>query len=406
MPPINRRRFLTQSAALGCSAAASPLLTPIALAAAPGEARLVVIVLRGGMDGLDVVRPYGDPDFAALRPKLAADRAKSHDLDGFFAAHPALDRLMPLWSQGQLAFVQAVSTPYRDKRSHFDGQDILEAGTPGLPGTRQDGWLNRLLQSMPDTEAKTAFAIGRDTMRVLSGSAPVANWSPDASLTLGPQTARLLELMYHDDPVFRDTIAEAMDLSGALRSQAASFEPENMMQQMQATQRDMRQNGQEASVASFAAEQLRGATRIAAFSVNGWDTHAKQAQGISRALERISDVILTLRDELGPIWQNTTVMAMTEFGRTVRENGTQGTDHGTGGAMILAGGAIRGGQVFGRWPGLSEGDLYERRDLLPTADVRSYAAWTLRELFGADVANLETSVFPGLSMGDNPRLIL
>jgi uncharacterized protein (DUF1501 family) len=159
-------------------------------------------------------------------------------------------------------------------------------------------------------------------------------------------------------------------------------------------------------LAAFAAERLVDDTRIAAFSLGGWDTHRRQDNALPRALGQLADAILTLQTGLGPVWAKTAVIAMTEFGRTVRENGTQGTDHGTGGAMVLAGGAVRGGRVLGRWPGLDEADLYDRRDLLPTGDVRDYAAWALRSAFGIERAVLEGQVFPGLSLGADPGLLL
>ncbi|NSX56109.1 DUF1501 domain-containing protein [Parasulfitobacter algicola] len=402
MTQINRRKFIT---ALGCSAAASPFLTPIALAAGPWDARLVVIILRGGMDGLDVARPYGDPAFSMLRRGLAKDRDASHDLDGFFSAHPALDPIIPLWTKGELGFVQAVSTPYRDKRSHFDGQDLLEAGTTDLGQGARDGWLNRMLQTVPGITAQTGFAIGREEMRVMSGSAPFGSWSPDADLNLSPQAIRLLELVYHDHPNFRDAAAEAMDIAKSLDLGDVQMEPDQMMMQMQQRQRQTSEGGEHTHVARFAADRLKGDTRIATFSINGWDTHANQARGMKNALARLSDTIVTLRDELGPIWGKTAVLAMTEFGRTARENGTKGTDHGTGGAMITAGGALRGGQVLGQWPGLTEAALYDRRDLMPTADVRGYSAWVMKGLFGLDQSTLESAIFPGLDMGANPGLL-
>ena len=160
-------------------------------------------------------------------------------------------------------------------------------------------------------------------------------------------------------------------------------------------------------VAEFAAEQLRGDTRIASFSINGWDTHNRQDKSIKPALDRLADTVLGLQSGLGPdVWGKTAVVAMTEFGRTARINGTGGTDHGTGGVMVLAGGAIRGGQVLGKWPGLSEADLYDRRDLMPTSDVRALAAWIMRGLAGLDRAMLEKTVFPGLDMGADPGLLL
>ncbi|MEB8388111.1 DUF1501 domain-containing protein [Rhodobacteraceae bacterium KMM 6894] len=399
--PLSRRHFLTRSAALGCSLAASPLITPVTFASARGEGRLVVIVLRGGLDGLDLLPPMGDGNLAALRPDL--DPAT--DLTGFFGLHPAMDPLRPLWAKGQLAFAHAVSTPYRDKRSHFDGQDLLEAGT-GMEtlGQTDTGWLNRLLAQMPGSEAQTAYAIGRSDMLLMRGPADVANWSPDAALTLSPQAELLLERVMHDDPLFRDATSEAIMLSqSAIGLGAMQDEPgeSDMMSAMIAAKTGARPD----AIASFAAQRLREDTRIAAFSLSGFDTHASQSRGLPKALERLTQAITTLRTDLGPIWDKTTVVAVTEFGRTARINGTGGTDHGTAGAMIMAGGALSRAQVVTDWPGLSEADLYQRRDLRPTRDLRAHLAWMLRPMFGTEQSVLERAVFPGLDMGPDPRLI-
>ncbi|WP_226779485.1 DUF1501 domain-containing protein [Oceaniglobus trochenteri] len=397
---MDRRGFLRRGAGLvGCSLAAHPFLTTVTLASGPWDARLVVIILRGGMDGLDALRPVGDPAFAAARPGLLGEPGIPL---GFYAMHPALAPLKPLWDAGELGFAHAVSTPYRGKRSHFDGQDILEAGT-GLDmadEARRDGWLNRLLQTAPGLSSETAFAIGRDEMKVLAGPAPVLNWSPEAALTVTGQSRLLLDELYHADPLFRDAAQEAMDL-------AELAAPDTVSRRGAALAGMVAQGGRNSvrKLAGFAAERLYNDTRIAAFSLGGWDTHRRQDQGIGQSLGELADAILTLKTGLGPVWGKTTVLAMTEFGRTVRENGTRGTDHGTGGAMLLAGGAVRGGQVLGRWPGLDEADLYERRDLMPTGDVRAYAAWAMRGLFGTETALLERDIFPGLDMGANPGLL-
>ncbi|MFY0680897.1 MAG: DUF1501 domain-containing protein [Thalassovita sp.] len=396
---LSRRAFITRTALLGCSAAASPLVTPISMAAAPWDQRLVVIILRGAMDGLDVVQPLGDPNLAGLRSNLALGKLGDPlPLDGYFAMHPALADLYPMWQRKELGFVHAVSTPYRDKRSHFDGQDLLEAGTSSFGDTPvRDGWLNRMLQTVPGLEAETAFAIGHDNMLLLNGDAAVSNWSPDSGLAFSPQGLRLAELIMHDDPAFRDTLAEAAALS------------DDAPQEMMTGPKDARVMSRKVAgieaIAEFTAKRLRGQTRIAAFSIGGWDTHKQQAGAMGRALGELSLALTTLREGLGTQWKKTAVVAMTEFGRTVRENGTRGTDHGTGGAMILAGGAVRGGQVYGQWPGLAEADLYQRRDLMPTGDVRAYAAWAMRGLFGLDRAVLEGAVFPGLDMGPDPRIL-
>lgn len=403
----SRRRFLSNGLALGCSLAASPLVTPVTFASAPLENRLVVIILRGGMDGLDAIQPYGAPEFAGMR----FDNAEAlHDLDGFFGLHPSLGKLMPLWRSGDLGFVHAVSTPYRDKRSHFDGQDILEAGI-GLSaqGRIRDGWLNRLLQHIPGVETETAYAIGRSDMLLTRGAADIADWSPDASLALSAQAERLLEQVMHDDPLFRDAALEAIALSMAdisTSDEEGMVDTGSMMSAMENPVRAARSGDKPDTIAKFAAERLRGDTRIAAFSLNGFDTHAGQRTGLPRALTQLETAILTLKDTLGPVWDKTAIVAMTEFGRTVRLNGTGGTDHGTAGAMVLAGGAVKGGRVVTEWPGLDEADLYQRRDLMPTRDIRAHAGWVLHQHFGFDRHLVDSVVFPDLEFGSNPGLIL
>jgi uncharacterized protein (DUF1501 family) len=414
----NRRGFLRTALALGCSAAAMPLLTHATFAAAPGDARLVVVILRGGMDGLDVIRPEGDRAFAALRPGLAAEPGLP--AGGAFTLHPALVGLAPLWAAGEAGAFHATSTPYRDQRSHFDGQDLLEAGTAmDAPlALRREGWLNRMLQAMPGLPAETAFAVGREAMPVLSGSAPFTAWAPDTALRLGAQGQRLLEVIYHDDPLFREAAADAFLLAqaeaeaeaiAAAAEAAGMDDPDAEMAPMAAPALDApaRALAEIDRFAAFAAGKLRAETRIAALSLAGWDTHIAQDGAILRPLARLERLVLRLRADLGPeIWGRTALLAMTEFGRTVRENGSGGTDHGTGGALLFAGGALRGGQVLGEWPGLHDNALYDGRDLMPTRDVRAVAAWTMRGLYGFDRGLLERTVFPGLDMGGNPRIVV
>ncbi|SDK79663.1 DUF1501 domain-containing protein [Paracoccus chinensis] len=386
-----RRALLKTAALAACSAAAHPLLSTMTFASAPGENRLVVIVLRGAMDGLDVVQPYGDPALRALRLALSAGpEGGALVLNDFFALHPALDGLMPLWQAGELAFAHAVATPYRDKRSHFDGQDLLEAGTGNdLPIDQQKGgWLNRLLQAMPGATAETAYSVGTEEMLILSGSAGALSWAPEAALTLSPQARLLLAEVYHDDPLFRDAARAAEEIGASLTGEMGKGP-----------------KGDAARLAAFAADRLNGETRIASFSLSGWDSHARQAQVLKRPLGDLATAILTLRDGLGANWARTTVLAMTEFGRTARENGSGGTDHGTGGALLMAGGAVRGGRVYGDWPGLGEGQLYQDRDLLPARDVRAYAGWAMRGLFGTKTGLIERAIFPGLDLGPDPRIL-
>lgn len=387
-PVTSRRSFLARSLALGCSAAASPLVTPVTFAATPGDNRLVVIILRGAMDGLDVVRPLGDPGLATYRPRQDGSLV----LTDFWGVHPALQPLAPMWAAGELSFAHAVSTPYRDKRSHFDGQDFLENGGFRLDGTltdARDGWMNRLVADLPGATAETAFAVGAENLLLTSGAAPASTWAPEATLDLSPQAELLLEKIYAGDPLFHAAAMQAIALSGESDGDMAGT----------------RRQGRARALAEFAAGRLRGETRLAAFSIGGWDTHARQANALPRALGELTDAILALKAGLGPAWGKTAVLCLTEFGRTVRENGSGGTDHGTGGAAIFAGGALKGGQIMGDWPGLGDGDLYENRDLKPTRDVRAYAAHAIRALLPVDASTVETRVFPQLEMGSDPGLI-
>ena len=384
---MDRRIFLKGLGALGCSAAAHPLLTTVSLAEGSpvlGDNRLVVIILRGAMDGLDVLQPRGDAGLLAARPRVLSPAT---DLDGFFALNENLSGLMPLWQAGELAFVHATSTPYRDKRSHFDGQDLLEAGTGTdlVPAAQRDGWLNRLLQALPGVGSETAWAVGRQVMPILTGPALARNWAPDQDLAVSDPARALLERVYANDPLFHAASATAFDLAGLEDGEGKDID----------------------LIASFVAERLRGSSRIAAFSIAGWDTHRAQIGSIRRPLDRLQRAVLRLRGDAGTeVWGKTVVMAMTEFGRTVRENGSLGTDHGTGGMMLVAGGAVRGGKVYGAWPGLDEASLYDRRDLMPTSDVRDWAAQAMAGLFGLDRGLLEGTVFPGLKMEAAPGLIL
>lgn len=375
----DRRQFLQGGLALGCCAAALPTLSPVSVAAAPGENRLVVIILRGGMDGLGVVSPYGDRDWAGLRPGIGGQPGDGLiDLDGRFGLHRALKPVAPLWKRGELAFAHAVSTPYRDKRSHFDGQDILEAGTPGVE-TDRGGWLNRALTHMPGADADTAYAVGRESMLIASGPERVRSWAPGETLPLDEDERALLTRMYANDPLFARAFEDAVLLARKPEDGGGGRAAE--------------------ALAAYAAARLNEDARIAAFSVGGWDTHVNQPSALNRALKQLAGALETLRGDLGANWGRTLVIAMTEFGRTARENGGKGTDHGTGGAALLAGGTLARAAVHTDWPGLGEGDLYAGRDLMPTRDVRHYPAWALARLFGVAPAAIERDVFPGLDMG-------
>ena len=376
---LSRRSFLASA----CCLAASPLMTPVTFAALPGDRRFVTIVLRGALDSLFLLQPYTDPLLKAYRPELALDPASGLiDLDGRFGLHAGAADLMPLWKEGELAFVNAVSTPYRDERSHFDGQDILETGGSNASDANS-GWLNRALAAIPRSENRKAIDVHTSAELILSGPNPVDTWSTQSDLAIEPDEMTFFQRLYGNDPDFARAFGEATDTD---KDSDSIFS-------------DGKRSGDAAGIARLAAGMLKGDYRLASFSIGGWDTHVGQANIFRKPLKSLVAALTTLKAELGPdIWSKTAVLAMTEFGRTVRQNGSKGTDHGTGGLAIVAGGAIGGGKVHGRWPGLAEKQLFEGRDLMPTADVREIAASLLHSQFDISEGDLTSKIFPGLSL--------
>ncbi len=375
---ISRRNFLVTA----CCAAAVPAFSPVSFAAMPGENRFVTIVLRGAMDGLDLVQPYGDPAFAGFRPTLAlTPDAGLIDLDGHFGLNPAAQPLMPLWQAKELAFVHAVSTPYRDQRSHFDGQDMLESGAEHVHEERT-GWLNRALSSIPRSADRKAIDINTSMELILSGPNEADVWASTSNMTMGADEIGFFKRLYANDPEFNQVLAEALRTD---MSAEQLFQDEKRGQGIR-------------DVAKLAGGLLKEDYRIASFSVDGWDTHAGQKGQFARTVKDLTIALTTLKDAVGPeVWKKTVVVAMTEFGRTARENGTGGTDHGTGGVAVLAGGGIDGGRVLGSWPGLGDGKLLDDRDLMPTGDVRELAAAMLYRQFNVSSEALTNTIFPGLN---------
>lgn len=384
---LSRRGFL----ATACCLAAAPVFTPLTFAAMPGDNRLVTIVLRGAMDGLDLVQPYGEVSFAGLRPDIAIAPDKGLlDLDGFFGLHPAAADLMPLWQAKELAFIHAVSTPYRDARSHFDGQDMLESGG-GHVSEEKTGWLNRALDVIPRSTARKAIDINTSTELILSGSNIVDVWASDSTFGAAADELQFLTRLYANDPAF----AKAMD--EAVRADKSAE---------MGTMPGAKRGEQIADIAALAGKMLLREYRIASFSINGWDTHVQQASQFKKAAGDLTQAVVTLKNTLGPdAWKTTVVLAMTEFGRTVRQNGSGGTDHGTGGCCLLAGGGINGGKVLGKWPGLKDGQLLDDRDLMPTADVREVAAAMLSRQFDVRPDDLTAKIFPGLDFAKSSQFL-
>jgi len=376
------RRALVAGAVCAAAAAAVPRLV---LAQADTDARLVLVVLRGGLDGLAAVPPVADRGLAALRRDLVPDGALPLG-DGRFALHPALAPLEPWYREGALAVVHAVATPYRE-RSHFDAQDLLENGT-AAPRGAADGWLNRAVGLLGSDGRRLGIAFGQGVPLVLRGPTPVASWAPSPLPEADPSFHALVARMYRGDPVLSAALADGLAAAGLAADAGAGMGGGGAGG---AGRRSVR------PLAEAAGRMLAAADgpRVAVLEVPGWDTHAGQAQRIVPPLAALAEALAALRAELGPAWSRTVVAVTTEFGRTVAANGTGGTDHGTATVALLAGGAVAGGRVVGRWPGLGERDLHEGRDLAPTTDLRAVLQGVLRDHLGLRPADLRRAVFPG-----------
>ncbi|HVY65086.1 MAG TPA: DUF1501 domain-containing protein [Gammaproteobacteria bacterium] len=383
---LDRRTLLRTSVQL-------TLLAPfvrLADAAAEKSSRFVLVILRGALDGLAACAPYGDAQYSNLRGPLALGAPGTEGgvlkLDGTFGLHPSLTNLHALYQARELAVLHAVATPYRE-RSHFDAQKVLEAGKLS-PAATDGGWLNRALAVMHGAGDKRGAVALNDTVPlVLRGEVEVSTWAPsrlpDADEDLLARVRRMYEAV---DPPLASKLNEALD-ARAIAGDAANGKMGGGAQQAVTP------------LVSAAARFLRSpdGPRIAVIDVGGWDTHANQggAQGnLATRLKGLDGGIATLKTELGPVWADTTVLVVTEFGRTVAVNGTRGTDHGTAGVAFLAGGHVQGGRVLSDWPGLAARDLYENRDLKPTTDLRGVFKGVLAERFGVPESALERTVFP------------
>lgn len=356
------RRTLIHAAAGAFALGASPRFS---FAATPGDRRLVVIVLRGAMDALAAVPPHGDADYARVRGSLAMTKGQGGiiDLDGSFGLHPALGTFKGLWDQKQFAIVQAVASPYRD-RSHFDGQNVIETGATqpnGLP----DGWLNRALGPIGIADPRLALAIAQAVPVILQGPRPVSSWMPTQLPQADADFLGRLKKLYEGDPVFRNALNTAIETNAAADASGMAKDPNAM--------RGGRQYQFE-PIAKIAGNLIAGAggPTITVLEVNGWDTHEAQGTTQGRLAYVLADFdkgMKALVEAIRPVWERTTILAVTEFGRTVGPNGSGGTDHGTASAAFVLGGAVSGGRMLGQWPGLRS--LHEGRDLTPTMDLRA-----------------------------------
>ena len=416
------RRFFLRNGALaiaGTTAIPSFLVRSVmaeaAAVTAPGR-QLVVIFQRGAADGLNVVVPYREKNYYAMRPGIAIPDNQVIDLDGFFGLHPALAPFKPLYDQGHLAIIHAAGSPDMS-RSHFDAQDYMESGTPGVKST-DDGWLNRALQAedlrpriMSHAQEHTAFravALGSQVPRTLAGKVPAIALANINSFTVGGKgpapspAATAFQAMYGEsgDSILHATGDETFDAVKMLRAAnpgqytpvAGANYPNNEFGN------NMKQ----------IAQLLKANLGVeAAFTdVSGWDTHQNQGGVTGQLADRLrefSSAIAAFWLDMGPAAENITLVTMSEFGRTARQNGTGGTDHGHANAMFVLGGHVKGGKVYGRWPGLADEQLNEGRDLTVTTDFRQVLGEAVAKTIGAN--NLEV-VFPGAKLQPNSFLRL
>jgi uncharacterized protein (DUF1501 family) len=394
---LNRRRFLLGAGALAANAAIPNVL----FAHTGGPSRLVVVILRGALDGLAAVPPYADPDYAGLHRELAIAAPGGLDgalkLDSTFGLHPCLAFLHERYVSGELIVFDAVASPYRD-RSHFDGQNVLENGLSKPIGTA-DGWLNRALAALPrgtSLSAERAVAISQNVPLILRGEAAVISKSPQATPDVDEDLLARLSDLYSKDDWFSARLSEAVQTEKMVDEAGSSnMAPAGGTLRAAAPDRI-------SAVARMAATLMRsdGGPEVAVIEASGWDTHANQggAKGaLAQRLAGLDQGLRTLAEELGPLWPQTAVLIVTEFGRTAAINGTRGTDHGTGGCAFLAGGAVRGGRVIADWPGLSRAGLLDNRDLRPTLDLRSVFKAVLDEHMHVDATTLAKRVFPDSS---------
>tara|TARA_B100000315_G_scaffold258307_2_gene309964 strand:- start:1590 stop:2783 length:1194 start_codon:yes stop_codon:yes gene_type:complete len=380
---ISRRDLLKTAGSASVLASASPGLV---FAAAPTNKRFVTIILRGGMDALTAVAPYADPNYARLRSFLSLGKPGETngaiDLNGYFGLDPRLTALAPLYKKGELAILHAATTNYRG-RSHFDGQNVLENGTPKPYGV-DSGWLNRSLALMNAGEQRIGLSVGHAVPLMMRGKTDVQTWAPSALPKAEGDFLDRLMRVYESDPVFEHALKQAM------KSAALSAGVTDGMGKVNARSTSLK-------IMAEAAGKLltkSNGPRVAVIESGGWDTHAGQHLLLTNKLKELNEGLEALQQHLGEAWRETVIVVVSEFGRTVAANGTRGTDHGTGGLAFILGGSVKGGQIIGKWPGLDEKHQFQGRDLAPVNDYRSLFKTVLHEHLGLDEGKIEDAIFP------------
>jgi uncharacterized protein (DUF1501 family) len=386
--PLTRRGLL----GAGVSFFAWTHLPKRASAAGTRDPRFLTVILRGALDGLSAVAPLGDPDYQALRTGIALEKSGENAaiaLDGFFALHPKMPNFARLYREKQALVVHATASAYRE-RSHFDGQDVLESGLPGI-GRVESGWLNRVLIALPKGERiarQGGLGVGTVTPLILRGEASVLGWAPQRIAEAPDDLARrVMDLYQHRDPVL------ARALAGGIKADQLAKGGQPMDQS----------GGNPAAMARAATGAARlmmkdDGPRVAVLSYDGWDTHANQGGATGRLadlLDGLDRAFAAFEREFGAAWKDTAILVITEFGRTANINGTEGSDHGTATVAMLAGGAVKGGRVIADWPGLKPAQLHEGRDLKPTTDLRGVMKGVLADHLGLAAPILSERIFPG-----------
>ena len=400
--PITRRVFLRNSAVAVVGTAAVPAFLTRAAYAAESlgikNKRLVVIFQRGAADGLNIVVPHAEQAYYAMRPSINIPRNAVIDLDGFFGLHPSLSPFEPLWNQRQLAIVHAAGSP-DPSRSHFDAQDFMESGTPGVKAT-DDGWLNRTLRSLPDSDANSAFraiAMGPSLPRILSGSEPAVALNDINDFGVGGRNPNAMPISNTFEAMYDQSVDSVLHGTGQETFEAVKMlkaaDPSKYTPAAAANYPKGRFGDSLKQLAQLIKANL--GVQVAFADIGGWDHHVNEGstQGqIANVLRDFSQSLAAFWIDLGDLGEDTVVVTMSEFGRTARENGNRGTDHGHANVMFVIGGPVKGGKVYGRWPGLDQSQLYEGRDLALTTDFRRVIGEAVYRHLGNRDLN---QVFPG-----------
>ena len=386
---FKRRDLLAGGMALTASAI---LPSGLSFAATPSDKRLVIILLRGGMDGLSLFPPFGDKDYQSTRGKLAMEAPNRDDgiidLDGMFGLHPSAASLIPFWQRGELAIIPATATPYRG-RSHFDAQEVLENGTD-QPGGAYDGWLNRALKVMGGT-GTPAISVSKQVPFILQGGAKTTAWSPNELPDPVLGFYEKLRLLYKEDTLLGPMLADGLRNKKVMESTLSKDDLNSAKSARKVQDLDV--------MAKLAGRYLthKDGPRVAVLEASGWDTHVQQGLETGRLARKFASLsagLDALHEEMSPVWDKTVIVAISEFGRTVSPNGSSGTDHGTAGAALLLGGAVIGGKITGAWPGLSKNNLYEGRDLKPTVDTRAIFKRVLQDHMKISPRDINNIIFP------------